>query len=68
MIAKPESADPLVVDIPEAGRRLGVSVSTVRRLIDQGRLRSVTLCSARRIPISELSEFLARELADATAK
>ncbi len=50
---------PLAVDYSEAGRLLGgVSVSSIYRLVKAGRLQSVRVGAARRIPRSELQRFV----------
>lgn len=45
--------------ISEAGEVLGLGVSKVHQLVASGRLKSVKLDSARRIPLAALREFIA---------
>ncbi len=53
----------LAVDYQEAGRLLGgSSVSTVYRLVKSGRLRAVTVGTAKRVPRSELERFIRDQL------
>ncbi len=54
---------PLAYDYTEAGRLLGVSPSSVYRLVRDGKLRAVTVGAARRIPRSELERFVDDQLA-----
>ncbi|HWJ62411.1 MAG TPA: helix-turn-helix domain-containing protein [Acidimicrobiales bacterium] len=44
----------------EAGSALGLSRSTIYRLLDDGDLHGVRVRGARRIPINELERFVAR--------
>lgn len=53
---------PLAYDYTEAGRLLGVSGKTVRRLIDDGELRVVRVGPWPRVPRDELVAFLERRL------
>ncbi len=53
---------PLAVDAAEAARLLGVSPSTLGRLVRAGRIRSVPIGRSRRFPVDELRRFLAAEL------
>jgi excisionase family DNA binding protein len=55
----------LAVDYRNAGRLLGgVSARTVRRLVDDGELRSVPVGARRVIPRTELVAYLERWLAE----
>jgi excisionase family DNA binding protein len=44
--------------VPEVAEILGVSVFTVRRLIDGGYIRAVNVASRRMVPSSELDRIL----------
>ena len=46
--------EPLTYSAVEAAEKLGVSVATVYRMIDEGRLKTVILNKQRRVPLSEL--------------
>jgi len=45
--------------LPEVAEGLRVSVKTVRRLIDEGKLQSIKVRGVRRIWQSELNKYLA---------
>jgi excisionase family DNA binding protein len=59
--------DPIVRvhELPEAAELLGVSVSTVRRYVDAGRIAAMKWGGRLRIEHTELVDFLARERAEA---
>jgi excisionase family DNA binding protein len=44
--------------VPEVAQILGVSVFTVRRLIDAGHIRAVNVASRRMVPSSEVDRIL----------
>jgi excisionase family DNA binding protein len=46
--------DKQLFSVQETAERWGVSSFTVRRLIDSGELRSVTIAARRLVPISEI--------------
>jgi len=52
--------DPLFVSMREAGRRLGVGLSTIWKLIQAGELPSTQILRRRLIPVAELEKFAAR--------
>lgn len=53
---------PAVARLPDAAHELGVSLSTVRRLVAAGRLKSVSLGKrAVGITYAEISRFLAAQ-------
>lgn len=52
--------DPLLLDLPTAGRLLGVSKWTLYELIQSGDLPSVKLHSRRLIPRVDLEDFVQR--------
>ena len=54
---------PLMVRIPEAAERLGLSRSTVYELIAAGELRVVRYGRAVRVPVAELSAWIERQQA-----
>jgi excisionase family DNA binding protein len=51
------SSAPLAVTIPQAATQLNISQTTVKKLVREGKLRSVLIFGARRIPYSALREF-----------
>lgn len=55
---------PLAYDYAESGRLLGVSASTVTRLVRDGRLRAIAIGRAKRIPLTELEGYIAGQLTD----
>lgn len=55
----------LAVTYEEAGRRIGVSSRTVRRLVAQGQLEAITVAGAlRRIRVVDLDAYLAAAVAE----
>lgn len=50
----------LLLSYPDAGARIGVSDSTIKRLVKAGELRSVKVGSAPRIHIADLEEYADR--------
>lgn len=59
MTSTPASPSPLLLRIGEAATELGVSSTTVRRLLRAGRLRSVSIGKELRVPREALTEFCA---------
>jgi excisionase family DNA binding protein len=55
--AESEAKTPLAVTVPQAAALLNVGCTTVKKAIAEGRLRSVLIFGARRIPMSALREF-----------
>jgi len=55
--------DRLLVRIPEAAERLGLSRSSVYELIGAGELRTVRYGRAVRVPVGELVAWVARQSA-----
>lgn len=53
----------LLLTVDEAARRLHLSRPVIYGLINSGRLRSLLIGRARRIPAQALEDFIARELA-----
>ena len=53
----------IALDYAEAGRLIGVSASTVYRLVRDGKLHAVSVGAAKRIPRSELERFVDEQLA-----
>lgn len=47
--------------IPEASRVIGLCAAKIHQLIASGRLRSLKIDGARRIPVSAVKEFLAAQ-------
>jgi excisionase family DNA binding protein len=59
------SSNELLIDVPEAARRLGLGRSFVyQRLIQTGQLRSIKVGGARRILVSDLEAFVANLAGD----
>ena len=59
-------AGPVVYDVPEAMRRLGITRPTIYRFLRSGELRSFRLGSRRLVSAEALREFIrARESAEA---
>ena len=54
----------LLVRIPEAAERLGLSRSTVYELISAGELRVIRYGRAVRVPVTELTAWVKRRAAD----
>jgi excisionase family DNA binding protein len=55
----------LLLRIPEAAQRLALGRSTVYELIAKGELPVVRVGAAVRVPASALSDWVARQVADA---
>ena len=58
---KPAIIDPIPrvsYSVPEAAQALGVSDSTVKRLINSGKLASVKAMGRRVIPVKSINDFL----------
>ena len=53
-----------LVDVLEAGEILGVGRSTIYKLLDEGKLRSVKIGSNRRIWTKDLEAFMGNLLND----
>ncbi|MEM6853732.1 MAG: helix-turn-helix domain-containing protein [Planctomycetota bacterium] len=53
------SAAPLLVGVPEAGRMLGLSVKSIRRMIAGGELPSVMVGSRRLLAVADLTAWAA---------
>ncbi len=54
---------PLAVDYQEAGRLLGgISVSSVYRMVRDGKLQAIRVGTAKRIPRTELERFVDEQL------
>ena len=58
-----DAGERLLVRIPEAAERLGLSRSTVYELIAAGELRVVRYGRAVRVPVSELAGWVERNVA-----
>jgi Bacterial regulatory protein, Fis family. len=59
----PQDDAPLVYDYQEAARLLGVSERTLRRRIDAGEVRRVTVFGMPRIEHEEIMRCIKREVA-----
>ena len=55
---------PLALGVVEAAEAIGVGRSTMIRLVDAGKIRSVKIGRRRLIPVEELNRYLAVNLAD----
>jgi excisionase family DNA binding protein len=55
---RPSDEPAELMTITEAAARLGVSRSTATRWADSGRLRTVGVLGARRVPRSAIAEFV----------
>lgn len=55
---------PLVLSIDEARLRLGVSRSTVYRLLEAGEIHAIRIRDRRVIPTAELDRFVTERLAE----
>ena len=53
----------VLLTVKEVGERLRLGRTMVHRLIAEGRLRSVKIGSARRVPESEVERFITESLA-----
>jgi excisionase family DNA binding protein len=62
MSAQPD-LEPLVLDIPEVARALRVGVSTVRKMITAGKLKSIRLGDRHLVRVEDLRAFLAERAA-----
>ncbi len=51
---------PLAVKIPRAAEALGISKSSVRRLIAQNEIRAITVLRHTMVPVSELERFCSK--------
>ena len=57
---------PLLLTIDEAGMALGLSRSSVRRLMNAGQLPSVKVGGCRRIPASALNDYVSARTLEVT--
>lgn len=55
-----DAADVVLLGYDEAGRRLGVSPRTVRRLVSSGDLPSVLVGRSRRVRVSDIADYIER--------
>jgi excisionase family DNA binding protein len=53
---------PLALTFDDAGRLLEVSARTIKRLVDAGKIRSISVGHAPRIPREEIERFIADQL------
>ncbi len=54
--------EPLLVRVEEAARMLSLSRSTIYEMLDSGELPSVRRGTARRIPVTALRAWVARQI------
>ena len=62
-----DTTTPLVHQIPQACRRLGVAKTSIYALIKGGELRSIKIGSRTLIPESELQRFVSERLKQSAA-
>ena len=67
MSAHPPTAEPVVLRISGAARRLDISESSVRRLITQGALPHVRIGGVVRVPVAAIDELVERSFARVVA-
>jgi excisionase family DNA binding protein len=60
--------EPLFLTIPVAARRLGIGTTLLRKYIRRGDIRLVKLGRCSRIPALAVTEFAARQAAEAVEK
>lgn len=61
---KPPVSPPLLLKVPDACRVMGISTSTLYRLMAEGEIRGIHIGPRqRRIPVSEISDYITRKLA-----
>jgi excisionase family DNA binding protein len=58
-----QNTDSMLVGLPEAARRMGLGISTIKLLVQRKELRSLTVGKRRLIPVAAIDEFVARRLA-----
>ena len=63
---EPEQAKRLLT-VRESCERLGISHPTLYALLNSGRIKSLKIGRARRVPVSEIEAFVQNELTDRTA-
>lgn len=56
--------EPVLITVEEAARRLSISRGTAYELVLTGRLRSVKIKRARRVPVAAVHEYVAALLAE----
>jgi len=49
---------PLLLSIPEAGKRLGVKDSSIKKLIREGQLLSVKIGDRRLVPLTAIDDYV----------
>jgi excisionase family DNA binding protein len=50
----------LVMDVPEAAARIGLSESKVKRLIAAGEIASISMGRRRKVPVAAVEDYLRR--------
>lgn len=53
---------PLALSYADAGRLIDVSESTIKRLVAAGELCAIDVGRSRRVPVSEVERYVARQL------
>jgi excisionase family DNA binding protein len=56
----------MALSLEESGQAIGLCSKTVAKLINEGRLRAVSVGTRRLIPVSELQRWLDREAAQSS--
>ena len=56
------SVQRLLLNYQETGHALGISTSKVKQLVGTGQLRTVAIGASKRVPVSEVEEFVVRQL------
>lgn len=59
-----ETAEPLLLDVQEAARMVGIGRSKLYELIRKGHIPVVHIGRSVRVPVSALREFVSQMLAD----
>ena len=53
-LAQPDAAAPLLLKFPDAAAKLGISITTLREMVDRGELRTATVGRRAMVPMAEL--------------
>lgn len=54
----------ILLTVPEAAKRLGISQAYAYRLVAAGAIKSVRLAGAMRVPIAEIDAYIERLMAE----
>ena len=58
------SVQPLLLNYTQTGQVLGIGTSKVKQLVATKQLRTVAIGASKRVPMSEVEEYVARQLQD----